>query len=230
VTTAKKKGLSKEVKTGELYVHPTITFAAIAVGIASYAYCLCHLFSYFQTEKTKVSVQFVKVNSDGSKILTLFNFNVWRTTMSYVDDQLMTGEQILYRARMHWILFLWPAIFFVFAITSLGSGSGPVLIFGGLGLLTGILSFLNYTTSEFALTDKRIIAKVGFIRRNSLELLLSKVEAVLIDQSVLGRLTGYGTIVISGTGGTRSPFSKIAAPLEFRKKTQEQLSIVQDNH
>ena len=118
----------------------------------------------------------------------------------------------------------------------------PVMFFGGRGdtaavgglfvliaIITGIASFINYTTSEFGITNKRVIVKVGFIRRNSLEVLLNKVEGIQVNQGILGRILGFGSITVSGTGGTKDPFHKIAAPLEFRKKAQEQIASVQDS-
>ncbi len=79
---------------------------------------------------------------------------------------------------------------------------------------------VQYLTSEFAVTNKRVLVKVGFISRHTLELLLSKVETVGVDQSILGRILGYGTIVVIGTGGTREPFRAITDPLEFRHQVQ----------
>jgi len=98
-----------------------------------------------------------------------------------------------------------------------------------LAILTGIASFIRYSTSEFGITNKRVLAKVGFIRRNSLEVLLSKVEGIQVNQGILGRILGFGSIVVSGTGGTKDPFHKISAPLEFRRRVQEQITAVQES-
>lgn len=76
-------------------------------------------------------------------------------------------------------------------------------------------------TSEFAITNKRIIIKVGLISRRTLEMNLNKIESVNVDQGILGRILGYGTIVVIGTGGTREPFASISNPIEFRKRFQE---------
>lgn len=76
-------------------------------------------------------------------------------------------------------------------------------------------------SDEFAITNKRIIMKTGLIARRTLELNLSKVESVLVDQSVLGRLLGFGDVIIIGTGGTHETFTDIRKPSEFRKKFQE---------
>ena len=95
-------------------------------------------------------------------------------------------------------------------------------------ILLAIFSFLDvivaYLTTEFALTNKRIIAKTGIIRRRSLELFLQKVESIGVDQPILGRLLDYGTIVVTGTGGTKEPFHNIASPMELRKHVYAQIS------
>lgn len=152
--------------------------------------------------------------------------------MSYIDKNLMNGEKILYRGKLHWAVFLWPIIWFIVAIMFFGGG-GDTAAAGGLfvliAIVTGIASFINYTTSEFGITNKRVIVKVGFIRRNSVEVLLNKVEGIQVNQGILGRILGFGSITVSGTGGTKDPFHKIDAPLEFRKRAQEQIAAVQDS-
>jgi uncharacterized membrane protein YdbT with pleckstrin-like domain len=151
--------------------------------------------------------------------------------MSYIENNLMNGENILYRGKMHWVVFLWPAIWIIVAIMFFG-GSGDTAGVGGLfviiAIVTGIASLIDFKTSEFGITNKRVIAKVGFIRRKSIEVLLNKVEGIQVSQGILGRILGFGSITISGTGGTKDPFHKIEAPLEFRKKAQEQISAIQD--
>jgi len=93
----------------------------------------------------------------------------------------------------------------------------------GLGLLLAIGPAVRYASSEFAVTDKRVVAKLGFIERESLETLLSKVEAIGVDQPILGRMLGYGTITITGTGGTEESFPRISNPLELRRQIQSQV-------
>jgi uncharacterized membrane protein YdbT with pleckstrin-like domain len=149
--------------------------------------------------------------------------------MSYIEKSLLNGECIVYKTKLHWVVFLWPVIWLIVAIMCFG-GDRNVAPVGGLflliAILKGIASFINFTTSEFGITNKRVIVKVGFIRRNSLEVLLNKVEGIQVNQGVLGRILGFGSITVSGTGGTKDPFHKIEAPLEFRKKAQEQIASV----
>ncbi len=145
--------------------------------------------------------------------------------MSYIEKNLLNGENILYSGKMHWVVFLWPIIWLIIGLMLLDSFGGLFIL---IALGTSIASLINYTTSEFGITNKRVIVKVGFIRRNSLEVLLSKVEGIQVNQGILGRILGFGSITVTGTGGTKDPFHKIAAPLEFRKSVQEQIAAVQD--
>jgi uncharacterized membrane protein YdbT with pleckstrin-like domain len=150
--------------------------------------------------------------------------------MSYLDDHLLAGEQIVYRARLHWSIFATPII-----VIGLGIALAIILriyqpeywyagaALAGIGLLLAIGPAIRYASSEFAVTDKRVVAKLGFIERESLETLLSKVEAIGVDQGIVGRMLDYGTITITGTGGTEESFPRIAAPLELRRQIQSQV-------
>ncbi|MBL0701908.1 MAG: PH domain-containing protein [Desulfosarcina sp.] len=152
--------------------------------------------------------------------------------MSYIEENLMNAENILYRGKLHWVVFLWPVIWFIVAIMFFAGGVDTAAVgsmFVLIAIIVGIASFINYTTSEFGITNKRVIVKVGFIRRNSIEVLLNKVEGIQVNQGILGRILGFGSITVSGTGGTKDPFHNISAPLEFRRKTQEQIASVQDS-
>jgi len=119
---------------------------------------------------------------------------------SYIDANLIRGEAVIYETKPHWILFIsWRSLFTL-----------------------GLLPLIEYWTSEFAVTNKRVIMKVGWVARRVLELNLNKIESVNVDQSFLGRLLGYGTITVIGTGGTRETFDRITDPLAFRRAFQEQ--------
>jgi len=152
--------------------------------------------------------------------------------MSFIQKNLMNGENLIYRARLHWIVFLLPIVFFIMALPFFTAG-GKTAIVGEIiilfSILTGIASFINYSTSEFGITNKRVIAKIGFIRTSSVEVLLTKVEGIQVNQGFMGRILGYGSLVVSGTGGTKDPFHKISNPLEFRRKAQEQIAVVQES-
>jgi uncharacterized membrane protein YdbT with pleckstrin-like domain len=150
--------------------------------------------------------------------------------MSYLDDHLLAGERIIYRARLHWIIFAASIglVLFGAALAIILSIYQPEywylgLALAGIGLLVAIGPAIRYISSEFAVTDKRVLGKVGFIERESDETLLSKVEAIGVDQGIMGRLLGFGTVTITGTGGTQEAFATISEPLEFRRQIQTQL-------
>lgn len=150
--------------------------------------------------------------------------------MSYMRKNLLNSEQIIYETRLHWIVFLWPIIFAALGVFMFGDPDTAPLasFFFILAIVTAIAAFIQYKTSEFGVTNKRVMVKVGFIRRSSIEVLLQKIESINVDQGILGRMLGYGTIVISGTGGTKNTFKKISSPLELRRQAQEQLARIHD--
>jgi uncharacterized membrane protein YdbT with pleckstrin-like domain len=140
---------------------------------------------------------------------------------SYVDDNLMPGEQVVLQTRIHGIVFLPPAVMIL-----LGIGLFMIPIAGLLVLLVGMAmlvgAWIRHWTSEFAVTDRRVIIKVGLISRQTIEINMSKVESVEVRQGILARLLNYGTIVVIGTGGTKEPFDMIDDPLAFRRAVQSQ--------
>ncbi len=154
--------------------------------------------------------------------------------MSYVDKNLLQGEEVVYRAKLHKIIFLPAAALAVLGVLAAVlidlyfENRQAAIITGAILLVLAIVvvlpRFIRYATSEFAVTDKRVIFKVGLIHRHTLELVLAKIETVGVDQSIPGRIFNYGTIIVTGTGGTQEPFKDIANPLAFRKQVQFELS------
>jgi uncharacterized membrane protein YdbT with pleckstrin-like domain len=145
--------------------------------------------------------------------------------MGYVDSNLLPNEHVTYRARLHRIIYLLPACVIIVAIiAAVLGGVWLALCLGVIGLLLLLPPWIRSISSEFAVTNKRVLVKVGLVRRHSLELLLQKVEGIGVDQGILGRILGYGTITVSGTGGTREAFPMIAHPLEFRRQVQASLA------
>lgn len=161
--------------------------------------------------------------------------------MSYVQQNLNPGERVLYTTRLHWVV-LYRSIFVdaVFSIAGLGllgwafmgkhTERGEAQIAGMVGvalLIIGglVLAFasMRRNATEMAVTNKRVIIKVGYLTKRTIELFLSKVESVEVEQTVMGRMLGYGSITVRGTGGTNEPFNHVADPLEFRRQVQHQI-------
>jgi membrane protein YdbS with pleckstrin-like domain len=150
--------------------------------------------------------------------------------MASLDDQLLAGECIVYRTRPHWILFGGPLFLAIAGIAlgvtlQLAAGdywyAGAALI--GVALLLAVPPAIRYLSSDFAVTDKRVLARMGILHRQSLETLLSKIEGIGVEQDPWGRLLGYGSVTITGTGGTRESLPGIPRPLEFRRHVQSQI-------
>ena len=153
--------------------------------------------------------------------------------MGYLEKNLLPGETVEYRAHLHPIIFLQPAFFALLGLSFVvfsfvGMGLSYLWVLGAVILLyaavVGAGRAIHYLSSEFAITNKRVVIKVGFINRKTLEMVLTKVETIRVDQSVLGRVLNFGTIVVTGTGGTNEPFASIANPLEFRRQVQARTS------
>jgi uncharacterized membrane protein YdbT with pleckstrin-like domain len=120
--------------------------------------------------------------------------------MGYIEDNLSRGETILYRAKVHWTIYVAGVLL------------TPVLI--GLVLLLG--AWIYAATTEMALTDRRVMMKKGLISRQTDELRLGKIETVKVDQGIFGRIFGVGSVSVIGTGGSKNTFKWIAAPTDFR--------------
>ena len=151
--------------------------------------------------------------------------------MGYVEQHLLAGEKVMYRAHLHWAIFILPAILTILMLVFLLLASATAIVWL-LGVVVAALFWihplLKYHTSEFAVTNKRVIVKVGLVQRDSSETLLSKVEAIQVDQTIPGRMLNFGTITITGTGGTKESFPRIAAPMEFRRQVQAQIVDMED--
>lgn len=148
--------------------------------------------------------------------------------MSYAEKSLASDEFVVYKTSLHWIIFSrWVvlAILLIF-ISSIINIVSLGLVLSLIPLIGLIASFIEYSTSEFAVINKRIMVKIGWIKRISLEMYLDKVESILVNQGILGRILNYGTIIIIGVGGTREPFKNVENPLELRKKILEQIEVL----
>jgi uncharacterized membrane protein YdbT with pleckstrin-like domain len=146
--------------------------------------------------------------------------------MSYIDGNLLAGEQVVFRTRLHWKLLIGPLLFAIATLLPIawmlrqGTWNDLILIAPGLGLVVLLAAIIRRQSSDFAVTNKRVMMKVGVFSTRSIELLLNKIEAIAVEQTLLGRIFGYGDIVITGSGGTKEAFSKIQSPLEFRRAVQ----------
>jgi uncharacterized membrane protein YdbT with pleckstrin-like domain len=150
--------------------------------------------------------------------------------MSYVTKNLIAGERLVYETGVHWsVLFLPIVIAILFAVGAIVCllQKDPNFLYAGavllvVALITIVVAAVRRNATEIAVTNRRVIIKTGLTNRRSFEIMLPKLESIGITEPFMGRLLGYGTVVIRGTGGTPEPFDKIAHPSEFRKHVHEQ--------
>lgn len=149
--------------------------------------------------------------------------------MRYVNRVLQPGETVVYAARLHGLIYLRAVVFVVvaagFALASqwvTGNGQLALLIAAGLVLLlaisSGLRAWVRRATTELVITDLRVIYKSGLFGRHTIEMNRAKIESVDVDQSLPGRIFGYGTITLRGIGGSLEPMRNISNPLDFRSQ------------
>ena len=161
--------------------------------------------------------------------------------MSYVEKHLIEGETIIYETRLHWIVLVVPILVgLLFGLTGVAMfvlsarapadksvASQSMTILGAaclaIALIFIVRGILMRNATEMTVTNKRVFVKVGLAARRTIELLLSRVESIGVEESVTGRMLGYGRVIVHGTGGTPEVFNLIAHPLEFRTQVQQQI-------
>ena len=129
--------------------------------------------------------------------------------MGYIEDTISDNEKIVYVVQFHWIYTFIAFLYLIFL--------GLLLI----GIFIFIKMMINKWTTERALTNTRYIQKIGWISRDTEEIGISKIEEVDLQQSILGRILGYGSISISGTGSGHIFLKDIDAPLLFQKNLND---------
>lgn len=146
--------------------------------------------------------------------------------MSYIDGNLLEGEHVVFRTHLHWKLLIAPIAFLLAMCVPVawlylhGTWTAWILIAPALAVLVLLAAIVKRQSSDFAVTNKRVMMKVGVFSTRSVELLLGKIEAIAVNQTLGGRMFGYGDIVVTGSGGTEETFANIQAPLAFRRAVQ----------
>lgn len=146
--------------------------------------------------------------------------------MSYIGKVLQAGEVLVYETKLSWaayipglLLLAAAVLLYLSALIFIGSSIWAVIVsvaVGAVALSLLAMEWFKRWTTEVAITDRRIILKTGFIRRDTIEMSIEKVESIDVRQSLLGRLLDYGDIIVRGTGAGFAPLRKIDSPLSFR--------------
>ena len=146
--------------------------------------------------------------------------------MSYISKNLQPNETIEYKADIHWFIFVMPIVLLLLG-TLFYPTKTPTTHYVGLGLLIlGVFYLIKRLLlkmgTEYVVTNKRVILKSGILSRDALELMLNKCEGLRISQSIMGRIFGFGSILVT-TGGVTNSFKFVANPTKIRKEINKQI-------
>ncbi|MDR1461488.1 MAG: PH domain-containing protein [Campylobacteraceae bacterium] len=182
--------------------HTEIIFTLVViVGVVTFA--------FFQDEKEN------KIDHDHNGIINIKEQN--RKGMGYIAQTLMSNENVIYQAKIS-LRFLFTKIVFGVIFLLLALNNGYFII---ISIPFFAICYIQYTSTELAFTNKRVIAKYGFVQRNVVELNINKVESIQVQQDISGRMFGYGSIIIAGAGNHQVPIKGISNPMLFRNKFME---------
>ena len=147
----------------------------------------------------------------------------------YIDDILQPGEKVLYSTNAHWIFYLpaiaaWIVAIVFLVLSGMIAGRACWCWYAVAGrdrrasvaLYWTVMAWFHRWTTETDVTNLRVVHKTGFIKRQTFEMSLDKVESVDVDQTILGRILNYGDVTICGVGEGEEEIKTIASPLEFR--------------
>ena len=143
--------------------------------------------------------------------------------IAYVKKNLMPNETLIFQGKPHWAMFFPPWFIVGVILLFINFSFIPWIFLFIIILLSEITVFVRYISSEYAITNQRVIMKAGLIQRQSLEIFLSKIEGSYVDQSIFGRMFNFGTIIINGIGGGKNVFDYVPDPLKFRNLIQGQV-------
>ena len=146
----------------------------------------------------------------------------------YIDEILQPGEKLLYSTSVHWIfyspgIFAWIVAIVAWVLERSAANEGANIFWLALSVVAGVVgaywcfkAWFHRWTTETDVTSLRVVHKEGFIKRRTFEMNLDKVESVDVDQTILGRMLGYGDVTIRGVGEGAERIATIAHPLQFR--------------
>ncbi len=142
----------------------------------------------------------------------------------YVNQNLGNGEYVLFETHLNYVT-LWITLLL---LLPLGYFLSSYFFYAFIGIFPILLLYyyLTVKTSEFVVTNRKVFIKYGIIATTSLEINLNKIESIGVNQDVLGRVCGYGTIIVSGTGGTQQVFNYIDNPIEFRQNVSQAIDEI----
>ena len=149
--------------------------------------------------------------------------------MSYIDNNLLPDERSVFRTKKYLILFLVPAIFFLCSIAASAYMRSNAMLLPlewapwVVTLVFWAHAGLQYYFSEYAVTNKRILLREGFVYRHTAELQVATISQVNVEQSLLGQWLNYGSVGINAFGAVDF-YHLVADPYGFQRCVNAQLA------
>jgi uncharacterized membrane protein YdbT with pleckstrin-like domain len=152
--------------------------------------------------------------------------------MNYIQKNLMANERIAFSTKLNWTLYIKPFVIILIAIVLLIDSHHSIndfilyvvgIMLVAAGMFSAVVTYLKIKTFEFAVTNKRVLIKHGILSTQSFEIMLNKVEAIYVEQTIIDRIVNSGTIIIKGTVGSQTPLRNVDNPFQFRIAVNEQI-------
>jgi uncharacterized membrane protein YdbT with pleckstrin-like domain len=149
--------------------------------------------------------------------------------MSYIDRNLLAGERIIFRTKKSLMVFFFPVVWTIFASYATNYMHSQSLLQqlvwlpGALALFLWASSGIVYLSSDYVVTDKRVMMREGFFIRRTNEVRINTISQVNVDQSLLGQLLNYGVVILNAFGA-QDAYTMISNPGEFQRNVNQQLN------
>ncbi len=145
--------------------------------------------------------------------------------MAYVEQNLGNDETIVSKVKFSKMAAAGAIILaFIFCCMGIAPNSGYWIV---IAVVILVVRILQIKSTELAVTNKRVMGKVGLFRTKSLDSPINKVTGVTVEKSFLANVFGYGKIVIN-TASTHHDFNYVKHPDSFRSAVMEQISAYEE--
>ncbi|OWY20674.1 PH domain-containing protein [Sphingobacteriales bacterium UPWRP_1] len=137
--------------------------------------------------------------------------------MSTAKNSLSANETIVFEGKLHWWVFVKGALFILAGLLIFSSIGTLLYLCLGIGIALIVIAYLQYSSSEFIVTDKRVVLKTGIISRHFADIPLKRADGLIVNESLIGRILGFGSVSVT-TAGQIQWFKPLAGAMEFRQQ------------
>lgn len=159
--------------------------------------------------------------------------------MAFPKKLLNTGESLAVDIRPHWLYFWKQALALLVSVGLLvyvrvQEWDGATLLMAGVtvvALLWFVGRYLKWMTTNFAVTNQRVIFRQGVVAKKGIEIPLDRVNTIFFNQGIFERLLGTGDLTIESAGerGAQN-FTDIRKPSKVQNEIYRLIEREQDEH